>query len=73
MKLKPVPDNIRCATIDAKYIVIAQQKSPNGSYRAYVTDSDYIYDHVIMPALEDCATVTYCSPDYKEPAPRNIM
>ena len=73
MKFKPVPDNIRCATIDAKYIVIAQKDVPNGSYRAYVTDSDYIYDHVIMPALEECATITYCSPDYKEQTLHNIV
>lgn len=73
MRFKPVPDNIRCAAVDAKYIVIAQKDNPNGSYRAYITDSDYIYDHVIMPALEDCATVTYCSPDYKEPIPHNIV
>ena len=31
MKFKPVPDNIRCATIDAKYIVIAQKDVPCGS------------------------------------------
>lgn len=73
MKFKPVPDNIRCATIDAKYIVIAQKDSPNGSYRAYVTDSDYVYDHIIMPALEDYATITYYSPDYKEQNVQNIV
>ena len=71
MRFKPVPDNIRCATVEAKYIVVAEQES--GSYRAYVTDSDYVYDHVIMPALEDCATVTYCSPDYKEQTSHNIV
>lgn len=73
MKFKPVPDNIRCATIDAKYIVIAQKDVPCGSYRAYVTDSDYVYDHIIMPALEDYATITYCSPDYKEQNSRDIV
>lgn len=73
MKFKSVPDNIRCATIDAKYIVIAQKDSSNGSYRAYVTDSDYVYDYIIMPALEDCATITYCSPDYKEQNAQNIV
>lgn len=75
MKFKPVPDNIRCATIDAKYIVIARKDMPDGMpiYRAYVTDSDYIQDHVILPALEDCATVTYCSPDYKEQNSSDIV
>lgn len=69
MRFKPVPDNIRCATIDAKYIVIAQKDVPNGSYRAYVTDSDYIYDHVIMPALEEHEKVIYMSPNYSEKHP----
>ena len=63
MKFKPVPDNIRCATVEAKYIVVAEQDG--GSYRAYITDSDYIYDHVIMPSLADRQTVTYCTPDYQ--------
>ena len=56
MRFKPVPDNIRCATVEAKYIVVAEQEG--GSYRAYITDSEYIYDHVIMPALQDVKTVT---------------
>lgn len=64
MKFKPVPDNIRCATVEAKYIVVAEQKGR--SYRAYITDSDYIYDHVIMPALQDVETFTYCTPEYHE-------
>ena len=71
MKFKPVPDNIRCATIDANYIVIARKDMPDGSpmYRAYVTDSDYIQDHVILPALEDCEKVIYMSPNYSEKQP----
>ena len=64
MKFKPVPDNIRCATVEAKYIVVAEQE--NGSYRAYITDSEYIYDHVIMPALQDVKIFTYCTPGYHE-------
>ena len=64
MRFKPIPDNIRCATVDAKYIVI-EHKGEN-AFRAYVTDSDYIYDHVIMPALVESKTVTYCTPDYHE-------
>ena len=71
MKFKPVPDNIRCATIDAKYIVVARKDTPDGSpmYRAFVTDSDYIYDHVILPALEEHEKVIYMRPNYSEKHP----
>lgn len=50
MRFKPIPDSVRCATLEAGILVVARV---DGAYKVYATDSDYVLDHIIEPALED--------------------
>ena len=59
MIFKPIPDNIRCATVDARYITVAKMK--DGRYRAFVTDSEYIQRNVIEPATDEYEAHTFVS------------
>lgn len=59
MIFKPIPDNLRCVTVDARYITVAKTK--DGVYRAFVTDSEYIQRNVIEPATNDCEVHVFVS------------
>lgn len=60
MRFKPIPDSIRCATLEAKYLTVAKI---NGRYVIYVTDTSYVQDHIVIPSVQDFEYAVYESID----------
>jgi len=50
MRFKPIPDSVRCAALEARYLAMVR----NGTeWRCIATDSDYVLENIIRPTGED--------------------
>lgn len=67
MRFKPIPDSIRCASIDARWITVVKMRS--GEYRAFATDSDYVQHAIVEPGIEELEAHIFYNEDYKGNAP----
>ena len=62
MRFKPIPDSVRCATIEAKCITVVKD-AKSDKWRVFVTDSDYVQTSIVEPSIEDLEAHIFCNPD----------
>lgn len=64
MRFKPVPDSVQCATIDAKHITVVKDKK--GTWRVFVTDSDYVQSRIVEPSIEELEAHIFYNQDMQK-------